>query len=99
MASFYHLIRHPVYLGVALGLAGLTFSTHQSMGKAGVGIISSSSLVLLALVLVQPGIGREVNAACWLKVGPISMQASEIAKLFMLIYLAGYFGAPFPGSA
>ncbi len=47
-------------------------------------------MMLLGLVLV-PGIGREVNGSLrWLPLGPVSLQASELVKLFTAIYLAGY---------
>lgn len=47
-------------------------------------------LVLLTLVLV-PGIGRTVNGARrWLALGPLTFQVSELVKLFVIIYLAGY---------
>lgn len=47
-------------------------------------------LVLLALVLV-PGIGRGVNGARrWLALGPLTFQVSELVKLFVIVYLAGY---------
>jgi cell division protein FtsW len=49
-----------------------------------------AAIVLLALVLV-PGLGKEVNGSIrWVKLGPISMQASEPAKLCVIVYLAGY---------
>ena len=45
---------------------------------------------LLVLVLI-PGIGKEVNGSTrWIGVGLINVQVSEIAKLFALIYVAGY---------
>jgi cell division protein FtsW len=48
------------------------------------------ALALLALVLV-PGIGRSVNGSRrWLHLGPLNFQVSEMAKLFYIIYLAGY---------
>ena len=47
------------------------------------------SVVLLVLVLV-PGIGREVNGSSrWLGFGAFNMQPSEFAKLFFILYLAG----------
>ena len=48
------------------------------------------SVFVLMLVLV-PGVGREVNGSLrWLQVGPVSIQASELAKPSVIIYLAGY---------
>ena len=48
------------------------------------------AMALLVAVLV-PGLGREVNGSMrWLGLGPISLQASEPAKLAVVIYLAAY---------
>ncbi|HDZ56607.1 MAG TPA: putative lipid II flippase FtsW [Pseudomonas xinjiangensis] len=45
---------------------------------------------LLVAVLV-PGIGREVNGSWrWIALGPINIQPSELAKLFAVVFLAGY---------
>lgn len=45
--------------------------------------------VLLVAVLA-PGVGYRVNGAVrWLKLGPISVQPSEIAKFALVLYLAG----------
>jgi cell division protein FtsW len=46
--------------------------------------------VLLVLVLI-PGIGREVNGAQrWLSLGPVNLQPSELMKLFAALYAADY---------
>jgi cell division protein FtsW len=45
-------------------------------------------LTLLVVVLL---IGREVNGSVrWLALGPFNLQPSELMKLFMVVYLAGY---------
>ena len=49
-----------------------------------------AAIALLALVLV-PGIGYEVNGSKrWIRVGIMNLQVSEPARLFLLMYLAGY---------
>ena len=46
--------------------------------------------VLLVLVLI-PGIGKEVNGSQrWIRAGILNLQASEVAKFCMTIYLGGY---------
>lgn len=48
------------------------------------------ALALLVLVLV-PGIGDRINGARrWMQIGPVSLQASEPARLLLLMYLASY---------
>ena len=48
------------------------------------------SMFLLLMVLI-PGIGKEVNGSMrWLNLGIISLQVSEFVKLSTVIYLAGY---------
>jgi cell division protein FtsW len=47
--------------------------------------------VALCLIVLVPGIGSEVNGARrWIGLGGFSLQASEVAKVLVLIYLAGY---------
>ncbi len=53
-------------------------------------ILMLSSLFLLALVLI-PGVGHTVNGSTrWLDLIIFTVQVSEIAKLFLIIYLSGY---------
>lgn len=48
------------------------------------------AIALLALVLF-PGLGREVNGSRrWLSLGPVNLQCSEPAKVFIIAYLAAY---------
>ena len=47
-------------------------------------------IALLVAVLV-PGFGYEVNGSMrWMRLGPVSVQPSELAKLAVVIYLAAY---------
>jgi cell division protein FtsW len=48
------------------------------------------AVALLVAVLVE-GLGREVNGSMrWVGVGPLSLQASEPAKLAVIVYLSAY---------
>lgn len=48
------------------------------------------SYILLLLVII-PGIGSEINSARrWFRVGPLSFQPSEMAKLSVIVYLSNY---------
>lgn len=48
------------------------------------------AFVLLVAVFI-PGLGHSVNgSARWLGVGPLTLQASEPARILVLIYIAGY---------
>ncbi|MEA1889192.1 MAG: putative lipid II flippase FtsW, partial [Pseudomonadota bacterium] len=57
--------------------------------KAGPLLVLMSMLVL-ALILV-PGVGTEVwGSVRWIKLGPLNFQPSEFAKVFLIIYIAGF---------
>jgi len=48
------------------------------------------SLVLLALP-AAPGIGQTINGAnLWVKIGPLQFQPGELAKIMLIVFLAGY---------
>ncbi len=53
-------------------------------------LVISSGLLIAVLV---PGIGHKVNGSrSWFKVGPVSFQPSELAKLVLVLYLARALG-------
>ncbi len=86
----YYFWRQAAYLGIGLSLGALTMciSTQvwQRLGPA----LLVLGIVLLALLLL-PGVGREVNGSTrWMRVGVINFQPSEVMKLFLVVYLAGY---------
>jgi len=48
-------------------------------------------VLLLLVAVLLPGIGKEVNGSHrWINLGPFALQVSEMAKLIMIMYLAGY---------
>ena len=86
----FHAIRQMIFLVLAMvaGLVAFMVPTKQWYEKGGLFLIAG--FLLLVAVLI-PGIGREVNGSMrWIPLGPINLQSSEPAKLFVLIYLAGY---------
>ena len=47
--------------------------------------------ILLLLLPAFPGIGASINGArLWLRLGPLTFQPSEISKLLLLIFFAGF---------
>ncbi len=47
--------------------------------------------VFLLVVVLIPGIGREVNGSWrWIRLGPLSVQPSELIKFFLVLYVSGY---------
>ncbi len=51
-------------------------------------LLAAGALLILVLI---PGIGHQVNGSMrWLNLGILRLQVSEIVKLFVIIYLAGY---------
>ncbi|WP_264759171.1 putative lipid II flippase FtsW [Pseudomonas californiensis] len=88
--TLYMMTRHLVYLLIGLGACGVTMmipvATWQRLGW--LMLIGAFGLLLLVLV---PGIGREVNGSMrWIGFGAFNVQPSEIAKVFVVIFLAGY---------
>jgi cell division protein FtsW (lipid II flippase) len=56
---------------------------------------TAAAIGLIALLLpALPGLGREINGArIWIRLGPMTVQPSEVAKLLLIIFFAGYFVA------
>lgn len=87
---FHFFLRHAVYLVMGLALGYGVFRVKLATWQKAGPILLLISLLLLALVLVH-GIGREVNGSMrWLGFGPLGLQVSELAKLAVVIYMAGY---------
>ncbi len=88
--TFYYFIRHMIYIAIALCAGWLTLLVPMSVWQRYSGWLLVVAFVVLILVLI-PGIGREVNGSRrWIGVGIINIQPSELAKLFMVIFLAGF---------
>lgn len=88
--TFYFAKRYGMHFTLALGLSAVMYLSPVSFWERSGWLWLLIGFLLLALVLV-PGVGREVNGSRrWLVVGPLTLQASEFVKLFVIFYLAGY---------
>ena len=84
------ILRHGGFLLVALVSGTLALMVPVRAWEKYSGVLLLIGLAFLILVLI-PGIGREVNGSRrWIGVGPINIQASEIAKACMEIFISGY---------
>lgn len=86
----YFFVRHLGAVGIGgLGaLVALTIPTEVWYRLHWLLLIAA--FALLALVLV-PAVGTTVNGASrWIEIGPMSLQASEPARLALVMYLASY---------
>ncbi|MDO8262593.1 MAG: putative lipid II flippase FtsW [Gallionella sp.] len=84
----YYLLRHGAYICVGL-IAGLfAFQVPVQMWQSYAPYLFLFGAALLVLI---PGIGREVNGSRrWLSLFVINLQPSELMKLFAVLYAADY---------
>ncbi|MCE9683234.1 putative lipid II flippase FtsW [Halomonas alkalisoli] len=87
---WYFSQRHALFVVLALVAAGFTLRSPLAWWRANGPLLLLVSIVLLVLVLF---VGREVNGSRrWLSIPgiPFNLQVSEVAKLCLIAYLAGY---------
>ena len=87
---FFHLKRQSVF--AVLGCIAMLTTLHLPMRfwRSISAYLLLLSFALLTLVLI-PGVGRVVNgSARWIDLGFFNLQPSELAKVFIVIYVAAY---------
>ncbi|MDR9435726.1 MAG: putative lipid II flippase FtsW [Thiohalophilus sp.] len=87
---FHFFWRQFAYMTVGLLIAATVLRVPLEIWeKSGLTLILLS--ILLLMLVFVPGLGREVNGSQrWIMLGPLSLQVSELVKLFSVVYLAGY---------
>ena len=87
---YFFMGRQALYLvlGLVFGWVLLSLPTQQ-LQKWGI-LMMGLSLMLLIFVLL-PGIGKSVNGSRrWINLVVFNLQASEVAKVCMVVYISGY---------
>ncbi|RTE86318.1 MULTISPECIES: putative lipid II flippase FtsW [Gammaproteobacteria] len=85
---FHFVFRHSFYLLVSGFMATVTLLVPTAIWDRHNLFLCVVAIVMLMAVLV---IGHTVNGATrWLKVGPLTLQVAEFAKLFFFVFLASY---------
>lgn len=88
--AFHYLWRQVAYLCMGAVAGFILYRTPTEKLEHYSPILLLFAMALLTLVLI-PGIGRQINGSNrWLGFGFLGMQVSELAKLFVVIYMASY---------
>ena len=80
---------HGMYLLLGLGASLVLFQVPMSLWQQYSWVLLAISVLLLLVVLV-PGVGKRVNGSQRWLAWPVSIQVSEIAKFFLVIFFADY---------
>lgn len=83
-------IRQAVFAGIGLLMMAMVLQLSVAFWERWGAVLFLVGLLMLMLVLI-PGIGVEKNGATrWINLGVINVQVSELVKLFVVVYIAGY---------
>jgi cell division protein FtsW len=87
---FYYLERQVMTALVGTAGAVLVFCLRMERWERLSTVLLGAALVMLLMVLV-PGLGEVVNGSRrWLRLGGVSFQVSELARVLVLVYIASY---------
>jgi cell division protein FtsW (lipid II flippase) len=80
-----------VFIGVCVFAATLVLLRHDYRVLESYRYLFGVAAVALLLLPSLPGIGERVNGVrLWVHIGPLQFQPGELAKIFLIVFLAGY---------
>jgi cell division protein FtsW len=86
----YYLMRHALFIAIGIAVAVAVFQVPLRLWQQAAPYLFLIGAGLLALVLF-PGVGREVNGSQrWISLRFVTVQPSELMKLFAVLYAADY---------
>ena len=86
----YFLSRQSVFLAVSIVLAVLVYQLPLAFWQRSANAFLTIGVVLLLLVLI-PAVGSKANGSTrWLGIAGMNLQVSELVKLLVIMYFAGY---------
>lgn len=84
----YFALRQGLFIGLAVAAALVVSQVPLAFSRFNGHWFLLLAFLLLVVVLL---IGREVNGSTrWISLGPFNLQTSELAKICLLVYMAGY---------
>lgn len=89
-SMYFFFNRQLIFMLMGLFIAFVVYQIRMGFWQE-LGVKLLPIVLLLLLVVLIPGIGKEVNGSRrWIDLGVFSVQISEMAKLIMILYLSGY---------
>lgn len=86
----YYLLRQGIFIALGIGAGVAAFQVPTRVWQQAAPYLFLAGLLLLVVVLI-PGIGREVNGSRrWIPLGFANLQPSELMKLLAVLYAADY---------
>ena len=86
----YYFKRQVIFAVIGV-LAAIVITRIRLMYWENSGIALLFLMVALLVLVLVPGMGRTVHGSTrWLILGPFGLQVSEVVKLLLIVYLAGY---------
>jgi len=87
---FFYLERQLIFAFIGC-VAGIVLATVRADAWDRLGVVLLVVAIGILIAVLIPGIGAVVNGSRrWLRIGPLNFQASELARVFVLVYLCSY---------